>query len=142
MENVESYSWHVTTSNVDHPLIPAPPPTKCVDQEVLSMVLSPRIFKVCITIASGVGTTFPSSSTSHYFDRLMAEFFYMEVTLSPYPHFTRVLKLLTSHKCPYSHPVQICDSNHTLRHGSWPMTTCTDQKESFSARNGGQKIVF
>jgi len=57
--------------------------------------------------------------------------------LSSYSHFTRVLKLLTSHKCPYSHPVQIRDSNHTLRHGSWPMTACIDQKESFSTRNGG-----
>jgi len=46
MENFESYSWQVTTSNVDHPPMPAPPPThQCVDQEVLTRVLSPRIFK-------------------------------------------------------------------------------------------------
>lgn len=54
-----------------------------------------------------------------------------------YQRFYRYYCIRGGVECPYSHPVQIHDSNHTLRHSSWPMTACTDQKESFSARNGG-----
>jgi len=61
----------------------------------------------------------------------------------PYFHFRWVLKLLTSHKCRYSHPVQIHDSNHTCflisfsRYSSWPMVTPTERENRFLARNGG-----
>jgi len=42
---------------------------------------------------------------------------------------------------PFSHPVQICYSNHTHflmsfnSHASWPMVTPTDQEKCFTARN-------
>ena len=58
----------------------------------------------------------------------------------PYFHFTWVLKLLSSHKCYCSHPLEICDSNHTHflsafnSHSSLPMVGTTDQEKS---RNGG-----
>ena len=46
---------------------------------------------------------------------LITELYSMEVTLIEHTTFPlhRVLKLLSSHKCHCSHPVQICDSNHT-----------------------------
>ena len=58
-------------------------------------------------------------------NRLMTEFFPMEVTLSlwiPYMHHISIpcgLKLLTSHRCHCSHPVQIHNSNHTHFLGQW-----------------------
>jgi len=54
-----------------------------------------------------------------------------------------VLTLQTSHKCPCSHAMQLQDSNHTYsqtsNYGSQQMTTSTDWKKCFFARNGGQK---
>jgi len=37
----------------------------------------------------------------------------------PYPQFCRVFSPLTPHKCSYSHPLHVRDSNHTHPLTSW-----------------------
>ena len=52
-----------------------------------------------------------------------------------------------AHKCPSSHPVQICDSHHTYSlmnfnsHSSRWMTTHIDWEETFTARSGRAEKV-
>jgi len=60
-----------------------------------------------------------------------------------YFHFMWVLKLLTSHKCHSSHPVQICHSNctHFLTSFQWSPLLANGHhyrlRKSFTARIGG-----
>ena len=66
----------------------------------------------------------------------------------PCPQFCRVFSPQTSHKCPYSYPLHICDSNHTHPLTSWQQSLSCQllaqtEKKCFTARNGvGERTIF